>query len=201
MDYNIMPACSQCAYKCQANHNGKLLRKCTATSILCETTVLEECNRVRLVAENEDNKYFHIIGSNSVIMHVEDSFCILLDYKVQTFNSSGEMWDLTMMLSARHYCVYQINNRDWIMNSNSRAIGHDIQDLVHGNGAKMAREKGMTLDHGAETYNEKLVNCKYKNMNVNEGSHRRRENIQSQEELEGVVDRVIQKGETPGFIK
>lgn len=194
--------CSTCVYECEPNKNSKVLRKCEATSILCRLDLLTRNSRLRMVTKRGNNRYFSIDSCNTTIMYVEDSFCIILDSMVQTYNSNGEWYSLPCMLSAQHYGVYQNDQgRDWVKGtSGNRPIGHDIQDLVYGNGAKVARQKGYTLDHGAETHNEKLVNCIYKLDNRNEGSHKIVRVLDTPEKLDEYIDAVIAKGENPGYI-
>ena len=199
---NYCVGCSNCPYNCGPNQNGKVLCKCNSTSIICNVDLLDNNSGLELVAANRDNRYYHVKGSNSVLLHVEEGFCILVDNMVQTYNSGEEEYSLPRMLSAQHYGVYQsVDGRDWVKGTSSnRAIGHDIQDLVYGNGAKVAREHGETLDHGAETHNEKLVNCMYKPDNTNNGSHRIKRVLDTPEKLDEYIDAVITKGENPGYI-
>lgn len=201
---NYGVGCSNCPHNCKPNQNNKTLRICISTSIICSVNLLDGNSRLSLVAEKGNNRYYHIEGSNSAVMHVEQDFCILLDYMVKTYKSGDTEFSLPCMLSARHYGVYQNDQaRDWVKGtSGSRPIGHDIQDLVYGDGAELARKQGYTLDHGAETHNEKTVNCHYKTReeNRNDGSHRIRRVLDTPAKLDAYIDAVIAKGENQGYI-
>lgn len=174
--------------------SGKVLDKNVATSILCSNDLLSNSSKLDKVAENSNNAYYNVLETNICIMHVEAGFCILVDNKVKVFNEPDAV-SLPTMLSATKYGVYQVPGdktyRDWIKcTKNSRPIGHDIQDMVHGNGAAIARKNGLSLDHGAETCNELLTNCMYKSDNINNGSHRVCVRINNEEDLKGLIQKI-----------
>jgi len=169
----------------------KVLDKAGATSILCDEAILEKSEQLKLVADCRDNKYFNVEGTNTVIMHVEEGFCILTDYMVDGKN-------LAEMMSQEHYGVYQCNGRDWVRNTaTSRLIGYDIKEIVTG---VSGRPKGMTLDHVAETFNEMEKNKKFSSKNVNNGSHRVKVVITSDDGLQQLIDKIIKNdGESGGL--
>lgn len=165
----------------------KKLYKPMATSLVIPIALLEQCNEVRLVAKNRENAYFHIMGTNMCIAHIEEDFCCLTDYMVTTIGSPEELRSLPHILSGQHFGVYQIPNssgmktRDWIMNSSTNMpIGHVIKYAIHGQECKLV---GQTMDHEAETWNELDANIAFKYDNINKGSHKRPRFIRTLEEL------------------
>lgn len=186
------------------NRNGefemaKVLNRDVATSIVCPTVLMHNNIDLDLVAENRENKYYNVIGTNVVIAHIEDDFCILVDYMVRTYNSSNPV-SLPNMLSASHYGVYQtennLANRDWIKNTvTGRHIGYDIKEIIHGNGVKVA---GSSLDHLVETLNELEKNKQFSTTNWNSGSHRFRLEIKSQDDLNDLILRIRKMDSQPG---
>ncbi len=168
---------------------GKVLDKNVATSILCDDVLLDKCEKLILVAKCRENKYYLVEDTNTVLMHVEEGFCILTDYKVGDKN-------LVELMQRKHYAVYQNNGRDWIKNSaTSRLIGYDIKEFVTG---QSGRPQGMTLDHLAETFNEKEKNKKFSNNNVNGGSHRVKVVIKSCKELKDLIEKILENDGKPG---
>uniref|UniRef100_UPI004056CC48 hypothetical protein n=1 Tax=Acetatifactor sp. TaxID=1872090 RepID=UPI004056CC48 len=160
---------------------GKVLDKNTATSILCDDAMLGREKQLKLVAECRDNKYYLVEDTNTVLLHVEEGFCILTDYMV------GEK-NLAQLMQQEHYAVYQCNGRDWIKNSaTSRLVGYDIKEFVTG---QSSRPQGMTLDHQAETFNEMEKNKSFSTNNVNGGSHRVKVVIDSVEGLEELIAKI-----------
>ena len=190
---------SDCVHKCTPNQNNKLLRKCESTSILCDRKLLDENNRLTVVAENRDNVYYKVLETNSVIMHVEDGFCILTEDRVQVYDKDNQC-SLPVMLSAFHYGVYQIQRmnkkRDWVKRDDKNTIGNDTRTIIHGETAvTMARAQGMTLDHGAETWNEQSKHGSFKVDNRGK-SHRVCVDIRTQEDLNAFLDDIITYGGT-----
>ena len=173
---------------------GKVLDKDVSSSIVCDNDLLNSCADLNKIAENGYNSYYGVLGTNICIMHVECGFCILVDDYVNIYNEPDAV-SLPKMLVATKYGVYQVKGdrtyRDWIKcTKNSRPIGHDIQDIVYGNGATIARKNGLTLDHGAETCNELIANCKYKDNNFNNGSHRVCVKITNEKELKILIEKI-----------
>ena len=178
---------------------AKILNKGVATSIICSETLLNNNIDLDFVADNRENKYYNVIGTNVVIAHIEDDFCILVDYMVRTYNSSNTV-SLPNMLSAAHYGVYQSEsnkaNRDWVKNTvTGKLIGYDIKEIIHGNGVKVA---GSSLDHLVETLNELEKNKQFSTMNWNSGSHRFRLEIKSQDDLNDLILRIRKMDSQPG---
>lgn len=164
---------------------SKKLDKNVATSIMCsDADILSKSVDLQVVNTNKDNMYYRIIGSDFVIMHVQCGFCVVVDYKVKGIN-------IPCALSQNHYGVYQVDGRDWIRNTSKKCtIGDDIQRIVDANYARKCRENKMTIDHEAETFNELFRNCKFKGTNVNDGSHRRTIWIDTDEKLQGFINRM-----------
>ena len=63
-------------------NRGKMLNKNVATSILCDEVLLSKNSELELAAECRDNKYYRVKGTNTVLLHVEEGFCIFTDYMV-----------------------------------------------------------------------------------------------------------------------
>lgn len=170
---------------------GKVLDKNIATSIMVEDSLLQNNPNLKMVAACRDNKYYQVTGTETVIMHVEEGFCILCDNKINGIN-------LPLAMQQEHYAVYQSNGRDWVKNSaTSRLVGYDIKEFVHGYGARPA---GMTLDHEAETFDERERNKKFSSNNVNEGSHRVRVMIYDMNGLDDLIDKIKARGANSGAL-
>ena len=65
----------------------KKLDKATATSIICSTDFLDNSDRLQRVADNGSNIYYRVNETNTVIMHVEEDFCIVTSYMVDTYKN------------------------------------------------------------------------------------------------------------------
>lgn len=169
----------------------KILDKEVATSIMIDETLLQNNSNLQLVAECRDNKYYRIIGTETVIMHVEQGFCILCDNVVNGINVPAKM-------RQEHYAVYQKTGRDWVKNSaTGRLIGYDIKEFVHGYGVRPA---GQTLDHAAETFDERERNKNFSPNNINRGSHRVQVNVYDMNDLNGLIQKIRAKGDNPGAL-
>lgn len=172
----------------------KVLDKDTATSILCDVSILAASKRLKLVAECRDNKYYLVDKTNAVLAHIEEGFCILCDCMVNGKN-------LPAMMKNAHYAVYQGAGRDWVKNSaTGQLIGYDIKEFITG---QSGRPQGMTLDHMAETFNEMEKNKQFSPTNINEGSHRVQVKIGTADDLNILIDEIIKNDGKPGgiFIK
>lgn len=170
-------------------NRGKMLNKNVATSILCDEVLLSKNSELELAAECRDNKYYRVKGTNTVLLHVEEGFCIFTDYMV------GEK-NLAELMQQEHYAVYQYTGRDWVKNSaTGRLVGYDIKEFVTG---QSGRPQGMTLDHEAETFNEKEKNKNFSENNVNKGSHRVRVEISTNENLQQLIEKIKENDEKPG---
>jgi len=66
------------------NYDNKLkkLDVDVATSIICNRVLLDENVRTTLITNNRDNRYYLVQDTNTVIMHIEEDFCVLIDNKV-----------------------------------------------------------------------------------------------------------------------
>ena len=165
---------------------GKVLDLDAATSLIIPFELMNGCDNLEVVGENRDNKYFHVVGSNTCIAHIEAGFCVLTDYMVDTV--TGRNMVLPKMLDSQHYAVYQTKSReghtsrDWIKNScgNNRNIGQDIKYYIHG---IYNAPEGCTLDHAGPTFDERERFKQYINNNVNNGSHRYKEYISNEDRL------------------
>jgi hypothetical protein len=162
---------------------GKILDHSRATSIMCANDRLSRKTDLILVGESRDNAYYYVTGSKSVIMHVEDDFCIFCDYMV-----SGIV--IPKMLERNHYGVYQPQEdyRDWIKNSaTSKLIGYDIKDCL-----ALQCPKGQSLDHVGHTCDEREKNKHFSSNNINNGSHRIKIEIQDDVDLDWLINKIRQ---------
>jgi hypothetical protein len=166
----------------------KELHKEHATSILCREELLRHNSRLVLVGQNRENMYYRVKNTNTVLLHIEDDFCVLTDYVINGNN-------LVQKMQQEHYGVYQLARRDWVKNSaTSRAIGYDIKIILHGIGC---RKSGMTLDHEDATFDEREKVKSFSYSNFNDGSHRVCVSICTQGGLNQFIDRLIQNDSSP----
>ena len=168
----------------------KQLDKSRATSILCSKELLDNCEELTCVAQNRDNVIYHVKDSNICIMHVEDSFCILVDYMINGVN-------IPDFIVQDHYGVYQ-SVRDWVKSTTraNKLIGYDIKERLY----HTPYTKGYHLDHQAETFNELDKSKRFipGSLNQNGYSHRRCRDINTMEELECLCERIRQIDKLPG---
>lgn len=170
---------------------GKILDFDKATSLIIPLDLLNQCADLEVVGERRDNKYFHVMGTNTCIAHIEEGFCVLTDYVVDTVAGRNKV--LPKMLDSQHYGVYQVKAyeghtyRDWVKNScgNNRNIGQDIKYYIHG--ISNAPE-GCTLDHIGATFDERERFKEYTVNNINNGSHRHRVHIKDESQLQRLVE-------------
>lgn len=159
-----------------------------STSILVDGNLLSKCKELELVVSNRDNNYYHIIGTNVVIVDVTEGFSVLTDYLVTTVDEPKKKQSLPHILSAIHFSVYQWNGRDWVKSSKEiKQFGYYVKYAIHGRGIAL---RGQSLDHLAETFNELDCNTRLVEKNHNEGSHRYCIHITNMEELLDFVQAV-----------
>lgn len=171
-----------------------------STSIVCPLELLESNENLEFILRKRENRYFLVTGTNSVIMHVEEDCCVLINYMIHTHNSENKE-KLPVILSVRHFGVYKDKKRDWIKDTaTSEILGHIIQKIVYGNAVEDYKKQGMTVDHGAETWNEKIENCMYKKNNWNNGSHRIPVRIRNQKQLNNLIYRIKQMDGKKGYL-
>lgn len=136
------------------------------STIDCGVERLNRNKGLKLLAKHGKNKYYHVLGTNIVIMHVRDGKCILVDYAVKVYNHKEECI-LPLMLAVHEYGVYKTKGiyryREWIKRTDIQnvTIGSDIIKLVYGYTREMARLDGYTIHHIAETFNELIRNIEY----------------------------------------
>lgn len=175
----------KCPYR-----DGKALCPKMATSVICETKLLDENSRVKIVATNGVNRYYHVRKSNTVIFNVENMYCILIDYKVKSAVGGNKKICLPIALSACRYTMQNCHGRDWCRNGKC-TIGEVIHRLVNGNlMIDLAKQNGYQEDHRTETFNEKICNTQY-GPNPVEASHQVRVEIKTQKELNEFLDDLI----------
>ena len=168
----------------------KILRYARASSILCSEKELEKNKQLQLICQNQHNKYYYVRNTNTVIMKVEDKFCILIDYKV-CISKNKKVGVLAFELAQYLYYVYQKDNtdRDIVNRGTNGHIAYDIQEIIHGTQQVLSwKEQKYTVDHEAETYNEKAEHTRYKEVNFNHGSHRLGVWIENQRDLNVFID-------------
>lgn len=184
--------CKNCNRRCGKQTGRKTLCRANATSILCDDPLLSSNRRLKLVCQKGNNKYYWLIGANTVIMRVEDQFCILIDHTAHICRI-GKMGILLYELMQHEYHVYQRNNRDYVIRGINQKIAYDIQEIIHGqNQVSQLKSQGWTVDHGCETYNEKVAHTGYKAYNPNNGSHRVGVVLNTHKELNAFLDDVFE---------
>lgn len=168
----------------------KQLDKSRATSILCSKELLDSSEELKCVAQNRDNVIYHVHDSNICIMHVEDGFCILVDYIINEVN-------IPEFIIQDHYGVYQ-SVRDCVKSTTrvNRLIGYDIKERLYHEKCK----KGYHLDHWAETFNELDKSKRFIPGSVNQNgySHRRQLEINTVEDLDWLCERIRDIDKLPG---
>lgn len=181
-------SCMHCKYPCDIQ-GCKELCPITSSSILCDTMLLDMNDRLELVSRNgANNKYYHVKESNTVIFHVEYSFCVLIDYIF--FASPEEKVYIPLQLAKNIYHMNHYSGRDWCRSGNNY-LGYSIYKLIYGQEyIDMKRSQGLTFDHMAETYNEKLFNTEF-NTNAVEHSHQVKVDIKEMMELNLLLDDII----------
>jgi hypothetical protein len=166
---------------------GKVLDKKEATSILCNNEMLKNNEQLTRVGGLRDNSYYLVEGTNCVIMHVEEGFCILCDYIISGINIPEKLME-------EHYGVYQSSGRDWVKNSaTSQLIGYDIK-----NDLSATKLNGQTLDHEGHTFDEREKNKKFSNTNINGGSHRTRVGVDTDKDLDCLINKIKKDDQSNG---
>lgn len=177
--------------RCGQQGRRKVLCPCAATSILCSESLLNQSKRLKLINPKGKNKYYWVIGTNTVIMLVEDSHCILVDYSAYIFKE-GKEGILPYVLMQYDYHINRQGNRDYVVRGARQRISYDIQETIYGvQQVNSWKKQGWTVDHGCETYNEKAEHTKYKEVNKNNGSHRVRVEINTHKALNDFLDDVF----------
>ncbi len=162
--------------------SSKTLDPSIATSILCHSGILHSAKEFVYLGSNKENEIFRVKHTNICIMHVECSFCILVDYIVDGIYIPGKILE-------QHYGVYQSKCcRDWIKNTRSRElIGYELKEFAN----KGTKCSGQELDHMAETFNELDKSKRFIPKELNAGaSHRSRICINSNADLAWLIDKI-----------
>lgn len=183
--------CQKCNRRCGQQGRGKVMCPYTATSILCSESLLNQSKRLKLICQNAKNKYYLVVGTNTVIMLVEDCHCILVDYEVYIYKDSKKN-KLPYVLVQYEYHINRQGNRDYVVRGARQRISYDIQETIYGvQQVNSWKNQGWTVDHGCETYNEKAEHTQYKDENINNGSHRVRVEINTHKALNDFLDDVF----------
>ena len=74
-------------------------------------------------------------------------------------------------------------------------IGYAIKYIIHGEGCRL---KDQSMDHKAETWNELDANTEFTYDNLNEGSHRKPQFINTMEELLAFINDIRKYEENGG---
>ena len=185
--------CSKCNSQSCVYRNGKALCPKEATSVLCRIELLNNNDRLACVATNGCNAYYHVVQTNTVIFNVENMYCIILDYEVESALDNKKLC-LPRTLSTCRFRMQNMHGRDWCKKGNV-TIGEIIHRLVYGDQMiEMLKQSGDQEDHQAETYNEKICNTQYCDNPV-EASHRVCVEIKNQDELNQFLDDLIDADE------
>lgn len=188
----------KCNYKDKDKYDSpcidkKILCPLEVSSILCDDELLSKNTRLKRICCDAPNKYFFIKRTNTVIMVVENKHCILIDYEQYIFEER-KIGILACKLSKNKYYIQRKDGRDWTDSSSSNYpnIAYDIREIIHGyNLVSEYKSKGYTVDHGYETYNEKVIHTYFKSINPNEGSHRVAVVIANESDLNDFIDDII----------
>ncbi|MBQ2938307.1 MAG: hypothetical protein IJE05_05480 [Clostridia bacterium] len=159
-----------------------------SSSIICSMNLLLRHQGLEYITNNKHNVYFHVKGTNKVIMHVKEERCIITVYWAKAACSESEVI-LPKILALNKYGCYFDGRRDWIKRTKiqNRTIGQDIIEIVEGMTRKEARALGLTTDHLAETFNEQPKNIEYGN-DTTRDSHKYCVKIKSMEELDELIE-------------
>lgn len=186
----MLEDCRTCKYGCILNANGKKLCKCVATSILVKIELLESNKRLVKVAENGENKYYLVRGTNTVIFHVEDDYAVLIDYRVKLKN-------LPDLLKVQHFTIQRTagknrNQRDWVM-CGGESLAYVIRRVIYGNWyVSLNRRFKRTMNHQAETCDERWKNTGFINKDDKRKSHRMKIDVETANDLDDFIDDIQQ---------
>ena len=70
-----------CKTCCRCKGDVKIC-KLKADCIVCEREILEHCQDLKKINSNGSNCYYHVDGTNTVIVHIEEGLCILCDNNI-----------------------------------------------------------------------------------------------------------------------
>ena len=184
--------CANCEYVCNETLRGNVLCKIVATSILADLELLEANTRLQKVAENGENKFFLVENTNSVIFHIRDQYCILVDYIIENtlIILPNELKKYKFYISRQ--VTEDKNPRDWTK-TGSKYIHYLIREIVYGcNYVRIFRNLNCTINHEAETYDERLKNSRFVTSDKNRKSHRLIVDIKTMGDLDDFIDDIQQ---------
>lgn len=183
--------CLECNRECEYRFAKELCPK-DATSIICSESLLSESTRLTQIYPNAQNKYFLIIGTNTVIMMVESEFCILIDYQ-QYIDRIGTIGVIPYELINTKYTMQRINNRDWTIKSGKGTrIAYDVQEIIHSKQkVGIWKDHKYSVDHSCETYDERAAHTYLTHHNPTDKSHRVRVELNSQNDLNDFIDDIF----------
>ena len=188
-----------CNMGCSPSLREKGLCPLTSTSILCNRELLQSNERLKLLCSNGENEYYlidyNIKGNYSVIMHVEEGYCILVDYKEIVYDDEKEekiIVDIPQELCKYKYTIQRKDGRDSVIRDENQTITDDIGEIILSN--RFKREHGYITSYLRETYDERLCSVSSlfrKGEDINLKSHHVRVKITSMDILDTFIDDII----------
>lgn len=171
-----------CKTCCRCKGDVKIC-KLKADCIVCEREILEHCQDLKKINCNGSNCYYHVDGTNTVIVHIEEGLCILCDNSI-----AGCSKTLPEQLSAIHFTMQKVSKIErCVAVARGITFYETIQRLVHGNDVvDIAKNSGLSLDHKCETYDNRISHTSYCE-NKGRKSHKVRVYIQCKMELEAFL--------------
>lgn len=174
----------KCIYssQCQNCDGNKKICRCSVDCIVCGKELLENSEELEVVAGNGLNTYFKIKNSNTVIVNVEDDYCVLCDYCYEknqiNLCDKLERFRFTMQVTKGN-----TKNERAYVKCGTQYFHEYIHRIAYGDDfVDECKSRGLSLDHLAETYDHRLSHTVY-NENMRRKSHRVQLNIRTSKEL------------------
>lgn len=189
-----------CNMGCSPSLQERGLCPLTSTSILCNRELLKNNTRLEFICSNGENEYYHVKGTRAVIMHVEEDFCILMDYgaKIHMDEPEGNeetviTVDLPQELCKYKYTMQRMGGRDCVVGNNNRRISYDIIEIFLGKEEiDFLKSNELIIGYRKETYDESFANFTKEREEVNiDKSHHVRVKITSMEILNLFIDDIF----------
>ena len=189
--------CPASKYPSVCTARGKKLFTDLSTSIQVNVDLLENNERLVRVPGTEtnvdENRFYLVKDTNTVIFHVVRGYAVLVDYIVdrkKIINLPCELSKYPFHISIT--AAKDKNQRDWVKTGNAN-ISYIIRDIIHGTWyTKLNRKFKRTINHEAETYDERLKNSRFVSKDKNRKSHRVRVEIKTMEDLDDFIDDIQQ---------
>lgn len=169
----------------------------TSTSILCNKELLKDSSRLKHICSNGENEYYYMKRFKTAIMHVENDFCILVDYDVP-ITDEDRIVNIPQELCKNKYTLQRIQGRNCVIGNKNRRISYDIVEIIGGKEfIDELEENRITIDYKGTTYDETISNLDFTSendkLNMTDKSHYKKMVITSMDELDGFLDCIIMK--------